>query len=119
MHQVLQGDSLPVQWERFPLKTKLEMMAGRNNLRRVLAEDSKGNLPPEWRWMDEGQVFLTEKFDGNGLEFTTSFISPGTVELIVWRRHETSYHLHRLFTVHEAVKYFVSEATLAKIIMVM
>ncbi len=98
-------------------------MAGRNMLKRHAVEDAQGNLPEEWKWLDEGESFLREQFKGTNLDFCASFARPGVVELIVWRRKTDSdiYRdtLERIFVIQEQVKYFVSEATLAKIIMVM
>lgn len=96
------------------------MMAGRNAVARG-AVDKDGNIPSAWRWADEGQKFLQEKFEGTGLSFTTALSGKYNeyVELCVWRENELSQRINLLFKVRELIEYFVSDVTVAKITMVM
>ncbi len=117
MHEVLCGESMPAQWQGLPVKTQLEMMAGRNTLARRAAEDNNGNLPDFWRWADAGESYLRDRFRGSMLAFGTTVIQ-GRIELTVLRYNDKGDCVDILLKVLEKPEYFVSELTVTKIMMV-
>jgi hypothetical protein len=112
--EVVRCEELPAQWEKYPLRTQREMMAGRNALvsYKIAA------------WADEGEAFLREQFARKGLEFHTSWCGvQRTITLRVYRVENNvpifDHKLVLLFEVTEPAERFVSHLTITKIIMVM
>ena len=118
VHEVLRGEGMPAQWKGLPIKTQLEMLAGRNALASRAAEDNNGNLPDFWKWAADGEKYLRHELAGSHLHFFTTVVD-GRIELTVYRYNDHFNRLDILFKVLEKPEYFVSELTVAKILMVM
>lgn len=112
-------EELPAQWEKYPLKTQLEMRAGRNST-------IEGKIA---QWADEGEVFLRHRFLDSNLLFNTSWsvedrtitlhvhrveLSPAAAPLRSMVRKEEF-----LFTETCKAENFVSHLMVTKILMVM
>jgi hypothetical protein len=109
LREVLRGEELPAQWQKYPLKTQQEMMSGR---------DALGGHAM-WRWADEGVTWLNEQFRGKGLEFATSVdVEAREVRLAVWRHYSGAIPAEELFSVVEPIENFVSHLTVTKIILI-
>ncbi len=118
VHEVLRGEGMPAQWQTLPLRTQLEMMAGRSAVARHAAEDNSGNLPDMWKWADQGEAYLSEKFSGSDLVFHTG-LDKGHVVLTVYRQSPGSENITEVFRIREKAEYFPSSLAVAKILMVM
>lgn len=115
---MVRSEELPAQWEKYPLSTQREMLAGRNSL-------IDGKLA---RWADEGEAWLRHRFYKSDLLFTTSWDTGArTITLHVRRRTKHVYpdgglHSHWdqvVFDITEPAENFVSHLTVTKILMVM
>jgi len=109
--EVVRCKSLPAQWEKFPLRTQQEMLAGRNAL-----ADARIGL-----WADEGEDWLRNQFKGKNVGFNTSWNSDDrSITLRVYRPHSDARKADQfLFEVTEKAESFVSNLTVTKIIMVL
>jgi hypothetical protein len=102
---------MPAQWEKYPLKTQQEMMAGHN----AIVADRCAHRA------DEAEKWLREKFTGRDLVFHTAWnTSSKEITLEVFRNtYDGRKNPELIFSVTEPAADFVSHATVTKIIMVM
>lgn len=108
MREVLCGEELPAQWQKYPLRTQQELMRGRDSLKDYAL----------WRWADEGEKWLREQFAGKELGFYTSAnIDDHTIRLHVYRQ-PVKGAAEIVFEVTEPAVSFVSHTTLTKIILI-
>lgn len=115
---MVRGEELPAQWQSLPLRTQLEMLEGRNTILRNSVEDENGNMPEEWVWILDGEKFLKDRFKDSELRFF-AFLNEKKATLGVYRKKETSENMELLFTVREDIRYFPSNLTVTKILMVL
>lgn len=116
MREVLCGEELPAQWQKYPLKTQQEMMRGRDSVQGAGL----------WRWADQGVAWLNKMFEDKGLEFATSVdVEKREVLLRVFRKRATKKVRaenvgadEEIFRVVEPVQFFVSHLTVTKIILI-
>ena len=109
---------MPAQWQRYPLKTQTEMMAGRM----AIGEASYKRITLA-RWADEGERWLRENIPAKDLEYATTWdVDKLEITLNVYRR--TPHQLLgqqkqvRIFTVTEKANAFVSHLTVTKILLI-
>jgi len=111
---VVCSEELPAQWQKLPLSTQQEMLAGR----RALGDHKLA------AWADLGEAWLRNEFKGKWLTFHTSWdMSKRTISLRVFRIVPRTNPAHMydeqlLFEVTEPADEFITSATLTKIIMV-
>jgi hypothetical protein len=109
LREVLRGVELPAQWQKYPLSTQQELMRGRDSL----ADSAL------WRWADEGELWLREKFAGKGLEFhTMADVEKRTIKLTVCHRPGRNKVADQIFHIEESAESFVSHTTVTKIILI-
>ena len=109
----MRGEELPAQWQKYPLTTQRELMRGRDSLKDEAL----------WRWADEGEKWLREKFPGDIVFHTAANVEERTITLKVSKRVQSqaplrSYHYETVFEVTEPAESFVSHATVTKIILI-
>ena len=108
VQELVCGEDMPAQWQKYSLSTQREMMAGRMaigsaNYRHI-------RLP---HWADEGVRWLQENIPAKDLEYTTTWdVSTLEIHLGVYRKNE------RIFQVTEPAQAFVSHLTVTKILMI-
>jgi hypothetical protein len=112
------GEELPAQWKKYPVKTQLEMKAGRNSLGEdVVAAKCR-------QWADEGEKWLYSAFGSEKLVFHTAWdCSKRTITLSVCTAEtagpdEPIRKQKLLFEVTEPAVHFVSQLTAVKIALV-
>ena len=110
---------MPAQWQRYPLKTQTEMMAGRM----AIGEASYKRITLA-RWADEGERWLRENIPAKDLEFATSWdVDKLEITLNVYRCDPLpspmpSTQKTRIFSVTEKANAFVSHLTVTKILLI-
>ena len=107
--EVVRCEELPAQWEKYPLSTQREMLAGRNSLiNERLAQ-----------WADEGEDWLRKRFAGKGVSFHTNWnMDDRTITLRVYRE-QSGKKPEFLFVEECKAENFVSHLMVTKILMVM
>lgn len=109
------GDDMPAQWQRYPLVTQNEMMAGRM----AIGEASYKRITLA-RWADEGERWLRENIPAKDLEFATSWDTDKLeITLDVYRLPKfLPGRMERIFSVTEKANAFVSHLTVTKILLI-
>ena len=118
MSEVVCSEELPAQWQKYPLKTQLEM----NNGRRSIGMGEYKRLRVG-QWADEGEKWLYENLPREDIEYHTSWdCNAMTITLQVCRRvydaPPGARQVEVIFQVTEPAASFVSNLTVTKIIMV-
>lgn len=109
---------MPAQWQRYPLVTQNEMMAGRM----AIGEASYKRITLA-RWADEGERWLRENIPAKDLEFATSWdVDRLEITLDVYRvcpyQPIVGTARKRIFSVMEKANAFVSHLTVTKILLI-
>ena len=116
--EVVCGQDMPAQWQRYPLSTQNEMMAGRM----AIGEASYKRITLA-RWADEGERWLRENIPAKDLEFATSWdVDRLEITLDVYRvcpyQPIVGTARKRIFSVMEKANAFVSHLTVTKILLI-
>lgn len=114
MSELVCGNGMPAQWQKYPLSTQQEMMAGRMA---IGPEESKRVTVA--RWADEGVHFLRNNVAADDLEYYTSWnVKNLEITLDVYRYNVNLMRNELIFSVTEKANAFVSHLTLTKILMI-
>ena len=105
LREVLRGEELPAQWQKYPLTTQRELMRGHDSL-----ADHALQV-----WADEGEGWLRTKFNRSGFMFDAKAnVEDRTIKLDVYRQGTAT----PVFSIEEPAESFVSHATVTKIILI-
>jgi len=108
------SEKLPAQWQKLPLRTQLEMNAGRMAI--GMGEYKRLRVG---QWADEGERWLRENLPRTDIEYHTTWDCENmTITLSVYRYNDHQIKNELIFEVTEPAQSFVSHLTVTKIIMV-
>jgi hypothetical protein len=117
VQELVRGDDMPAQWQRYPLVTQNEMMAGRM----AIGEASFKRITLA-RWADEGERWLREHIPAKDLEYQTSWdVDKLEITLSVYRKGIMQNPVREdkcVFSVTEKANAFVSHLTVTKILLI-
>ena len=115
VQELVCGDEMPAQWQRYSLSTQNEMMAGRM----AIGTQSYKRITLA-RWADEGERWLRENIPAKDLEFATSWDTDKLeITLDVYRSPKSPPgRMERIFSVTEKANAFVSHLTVTKILLI-